>query len=128
MYAEANTIKYALTKLETYLTTMDCKHYKHILICTDSQSTVSALCKGPIIQKHAFLASIWKTMQQLHNRFKINFTIQFVYSHCGFRLNDDADYLANARMQYAIKYNKTDTSTPTWINDLISATINNINY
>ena len=63
-------------------------------------------------------------MQQLHNRFKINFTIQFVYSHCGFRPNDDADYLANARMQYAIKYNKTDTSTPTWINDLISATIN----
>ena len=126
MYAEANTIKYALTKLEAYLTARDSKHYKgkHILICTDSQSTVSALCKGPIIQKHAFLANIWKTMQQLHNRFKINFTIQFVYSHCGFRPNDDADYLANARMQYAIKYNKTDTSTPTWINDLISATTN----
>ena len=100
MYAEANTIKYALTKLEAYLTTMDSKHYKHILICTDSQSTVSALCKGPIIQKHAFLANICNTMQQLHNRLKINFTIQFVYSHCGYRLNDDADYLANAR--YAI--------------------------
>ena len=126
MYAEANTIKYALTKLEAYLTARDCKHYKgkHILICTDSQSTVSALCKGPIIQKHAFLANIWKTMQQLHNRFKINFTIQFVYTQCGFRQNDDADYLANVRMQYAIKYNKTDTSTPTWINDLISATTN----
>ena len=126
MYAEANTIKYALTKLEAYLTAMDSKHYKgkHILICTDSQSTVSALCKGPIIQKHAFLANIWKTMQQLHNRFKINFTIQFVYSHCGFRPNDDADYLVNARMQYAIQHNKTDTSTPTWINDLISATKN----
>ena len=124
MYAEANTIKYALTKLETHLTAIHSKQYKHILICTNSQSTVSALFKGPIIQKHAFLANIWKTMQQLHNRFKINFTIQFVYSHCGFRPNDDADHLVNAQMQYAIKYNKTDTSTPTWINDLISATKN----
>ena len=47
-----------------------------------------------------------------------------MFTHCGFRPNDDADYLANARIQYAIQHNKTDTSTPTWINDLISATKN----
>ena len=79
-----------------------------LLICTDSQSAIRALEKGPRLQNTKLQEEIWNKLLYLGNKFRI--TIQFVAAHCGFKKNEKADQEAGeaftrcdskeARIQY----------------------------
>ena len=64
-----------------------------ILICTDSQSTIKALQRGPLVKNHNLQMSIWKSLMVIAKKCKI--TIQFVAAHCGTIKNEKADQAAN---------------------------------
>jgi ribonuclease HI len=63
-----------------------------LLICTDSQSAISALSCGPLLQTEVLNSNIWEKLNWLvgvGNVSKIVF--QFVYSHCGVKRNEEVD-------------------------------------
>ena len=61
-----------------------------LLVCTDSQSLVSALKSGPINAKHHLCVSIWKCLLKLRHKFSL-IVFQHVFSHCDLERNDMAD-------------------------------------
>ena len=70
-------------------------HGSTLLICTDSQSLVSALSKGPLLQDNWLSSMIWKKLLLLvQERGFQRIDVQFVASHCGVVRNELADRAA----------------------------------
>jgi ribonuclease HI len=73
---------------------------KSILICTDSQSLISALANGPLCQGSKLLSEIWETLVHLAEvRGVKKVVFQFVYSHCGVERNETADKMAEEALR-----------------------------
>jgi ribonuclease HI len=73
---------------------------RSLLICTDSQSVISALKSGPILQNTIMASEIW-AMLLILAKGGIKIVIQFVASHCGVPRNVLVDKLAaNKFMDY----------------------------
>jgi ribonuclease HI len=67
-----------------------------LLVCTDSQSLVSALSKGPLRQDNWLSSMIWKKFLKLvQERGVQKIDVQFVASHCGVVRNELADQAAD---------------------------------
>lgn len=68
------------------------KEDTNIIICTDSQSFVAALAKGPLTQKIKPCSDIWFSCLSLTNTYKVNnFVFQFIKSHVGVPKNERVD-------------------------------------
>ena len=86
---------------------------KHILIATDSQSSVAALATGALSQPSPLEAASWQEIIKLVDRgYFVHF--QFVYSHCGVPRNEVADRLAEEASRSV-----TVDDTPNWRTDLV---------
>jgi ribonuclease HI len=69
---------------------------KSLLICSDSQSSISALTMGPLRQGSRLFSRIWKSLLYLVSDFGLSSIVfQFVYSHCGIIRNEMVDKEAN---------------------------------
>jgi ribonuclease HI len=80
------------------------KEDKSIIICTDSQSLVAALAKGPITQKIKPCSDIWSSCLSLIDIHKVyNITFQFIKSHVGVLKNERVDLSCSEAL---IKYSK----------------------
>ena len=67
-------------------------HNSSLLICTDSQSAISALSCGPLQQTEILASNIWSTIIWLVKERKLSkIVFQFVFSHCGVRKNEAVD-------------------------------------
>ena len=63
-----------------------------LLICSDSQSAIKALARGPLLQVDVLSSELWKTLMWLVNEIMIcRIVFQFVYSHCGVERNETVD-------------------------------------
>ena len=115
--AEALTILRALRDYETMVQASPESHRdQHVLLVTDSRSTISALSGGPILQKENFLYDIWRVLLTLAQTYNISVHFQFIYSHCGVDRNEYVDALAG---QHIDRYARTpDNITPTWLTDV----------
>jgi ribonuclease HI len=80
------------------------KEDKCIIICTDSQSLVAALAKGPITQKLKPCSDIWYSCLSLLDIHKVSSIVfQFVKSHVGILKNERVDKACGEAL---IKYSK----------------------
>ena len=86
-----------------------------LLICTDSQSLLAALAKGPILQTGDIENEIWDLLLQLASR-NVRVTLQFVYGHCGVARNDEVDEEADEAAELP------QDSVPIWLTDFMAAT------
>jgi len=86
----------AVLKGLTRITTMDepGPTNKVIIVYTDSQGLVTALEKGPIRQRDAQLAAIWKHLYLLFELGAKRVVFQWIPSHCGIPRNENADAVA----------------------------------
>ncbi|KAF0295398.1 Gag-Pol polyprotein [Amphibalanus amphitrite] len=64
-----------------------------VMLCTDSQSALSALRAGPAAQQSRLGATIWQALLTLAERGR-RAHLQWVPSHCGLEGNERADTLA----------------------------------
>ena len=67
---------------------------KVIIIYTDSQGLITTLQKGPVRQRDAQLAAIWKSLYLLHHIGAKRVVFQWIPSHCGLSRNENADTAA----------------------------------
>ncbi|WP_273152667.1 reverse transcriptase domain-containing protein [Methylophaga thiooxydans] len=96
---------------------------KTVLIASDSQSTISALNRGPTNQKERMTQTTWEYLKQIAD-FGVRVHLQFVYSHCGVLLNEVADRVAGV----ANKKLKKPDLTPLWLTDVFSYSRRYIGY
>ena len=108
---------YALlwAKIPAEIPTTPSPRNKSILICTDSQSSLSALSTGPLNQDDEVADDCWNRLLQLTKRgYRIH--LQFLYAHCGVLRNEAVDKAAAlARRERGLD------RTPTWWKDRIRA-------
>ena len=87
-----------------------------LLVCTDSQSLLAALHRGPLLVNSTIEKDIWDMLLILARR-GISVTLQFVYSHCGIDRNELVDRqaarAASGPGQHAV---------PVWHTDFVAAT------
>ena len=69
-------------------------HVNEIRICTDSQSLVSRLSRGPTSQKDTVGNEIWKHLNFLTITRRKHITFQWIPGHCDLEGNEEADKLA----------------------------------
>ena len=70
-----------------------------ILLCTDSQSSITAIQAGPLGANNVILSSIWKLLLLITNDHPLStVTFQFVFSHCGLVRNENTDEAANVAL------------------------------
>ena len=67
---------------------------KVIIVYTDSQGLITALEKGPVRQRDAHLATIWKSLYLLYELGVKRVVFQWIPSHCGIPRNENADAAA----------------------------------
>ena len=66
-----------------------------LLICTDSQSSVSSLSNGPLRQDTSISIDIWKSLLYLLDHMKVSrIHVQWVAAHCGVDRNEEVDKYA----------------------------------
>jgi hypothetical protein len=114
MLAEALTIERAITHLVNAVR-MNPEMYQNqrILIVSDSQSSIAALEKGPIAQTEEMLNGTWRKLIEIANS-HVYVHFQFVYAHCGVKLNEEVDQAAtSARLNLP-----TPDVTPVWLTDV----------
>jgi ribonuclease HI len=73
-----------------------------LLIGTDSQSSVSKLKAGPLDQDSRLSQDVWKKLDTLLMRGWV-ITMQFFYSHCGTKRNDEVDALADLALTACVE-------------------------
>eukprot|EP00744_Colponema_vietnamica_P004012 GILI01006058.1.p1 GENE.GILI01006058.1~~GILI01006058.1.p1 ORF type:complete len:1145 (+),score=82.10 GILI01006058.1:283-3717(+) len=66
-----------------------------LLIITDSQSALSALRRGPILQRNNMEDDIWRLLLDIAE-YDVRIHLQFVYGHCGVPENEEIDQLSNS--------------------------------
>ena len=66
-----------------------------VVLCTDSQSAIRRLQRGPSAQSSPLGVSIWRSLLELASPGR-QLHLQWVSSHCGLSGNERADELANA--------------------------------
>ena len=86
-----------------------------LLICTDSQSLLAALARGPILQTGDIENEIWDLLLKLASR-NVCVTLQFVYGHCGITRNDEVDIEADDAAELP------QVNVPVWLTDFMAAT------
>ena len=95
--AEGTGIYYALEKI---FSEGICWDHSSLLICTDSQSCIRALKKGPLKQSTELNSKIWSLLHSLINANpSMRIVFQFVFSHCGVVRNEFVDMLADEAMK-----------------------------
>ena len=74
---------------------------KSLLVCTDSQSVVSRLQQGPVLQDEPICATIWALLLRcVSDEIGIcKVVIQWIPSHCGLEKNEDVDAAAQAAFE-----------------------------
>jgi ribonuclease HI/uncharacterized C2H2 Zn-finger protein len=85
-----------------------------LLVCSDSQSLISALAVGPIGHRGDIENHIWSVLLELADA-NVEVTLQFVFSHCGLPRNDEVD----AEAKKATKLSQSNI--PIWLTDMLSA-------
>ena len=66
-----------------------------VLICTDSQSVIKELERGPLLQSTKLTSDIWQKLLVLLDVFQVRQVVfQYVASHCGVRKNERVDRAA----------------------------------
>ena len=86
---------------------------KVIIMYTDSQGLITALEKGPVRQRDAQLAAIWKSLYLLYELGVKRVVFQWIPSHCGIPRNENADaaarealnsYSTNTQRRVPVRY------------------------
>jgi ribonuclease HI len=70
-----------------------------VLICTDSQSSISRLSRGPLGQTSGLEVKVWQLLMWLSRELQVTVVTQFVPSHCGLEKNDAVDLAAGSAMR-----------------------------
>ena len=68
---------------------------KEVRLCSDSQSALGRLKKGPVAQRDAPADSVWRRLLELTDR-GTHLTLQWVPGHAGLPGNELADEVARA--------------------------------
>jgi hypothetical protein len=87
-----------------------------LLVCSDSQANLPALCGGPMACTGVLPRRLWHLLLQLAKR-DAAITLQHVYSYCGVERNELADAAAALGRQLP-----GQRKAPVWLSDFVSAT------
>ena len=83
-----------------------------VLICTDSQSAIKELERGPLLQSTKLTSDIWGKLLLLLDVFHIRQVVfQYVASHCGVQKNERVDRVA-AEALVALRDTQVRASIP----------------
>ena len=87
---------------------------KTLLVCSDSQSFISALAQGPLDQDTVIASEVWFKLLELVKNYTglSKIVIQFVPSHCGIQRNEEADQLAETSLSNMDRSVQRNASIP----------------
>jgi hypothetical protein len=96
---------------------------KTVLIGLDTQSLLSMMAKGPLLQKDALGIMMWQYTFAVLRRGAARVAFIFLFSHCGFSRNSYVDKLADGD---AKKLAAGEDSAPVWRTDGARAIYNEV--